>query len=485
MGRIGIHAFKAVPSTYHMVLKFPTRNSVGEAKGDQKMARSCYVAALRPDRTRGSDVFAWKAADMPGSDPNFITHRLNVDPTRKIVKQKKRTYAPDRLKAIKKEVEKLLEAGFIEEIQFPEKMANPVMVKKAKGKWRMCIDFTGLNDACPKHCYPLPRIDTLIGATAGYEMLSFMDGFSGYNQIKMHKDDTFKVDHISPLGEEFEVLRNHKMMLNPTKYAFGVGAGNFLGHMVSKWGIEANPDKIKAIMDMDPPCSIKDVQKMTGRIAALGSGAGPVLQSLDGFMIEYALKLDIPTTNNEAEYEALIAGLGLARAVRDKNLKVCGDSILVVAQVNGEFKAKDDTMAKYLRVVKGMLTQFDEWYAEHVLKEENTTADALSQFASSEIENYPRSIYFQVLKTTIIHVINLIAPVGVASYWIDPIKTHLETAWLPNNAQEARKLSVRALRYSLIEGLLYKRSFVIPYLKCLRPHEAEEALKDAYEGIYG
>ncbi|XP_074351461.1 uncharacterized protein LOC141690573 [Apium graveolens] len=186
-------------------------------------------------------------------------------------------------------------------------------------------------------------------------------------------------------------------------------------------------------------------------------------------MIEYALKLDFPPMNNEAEYEALIAGLGLARAVRAKNLKVCGDSRLVVAQVNGEFEAKDETMAKYLRVVKGILTQFDEWYVEHVPREEYTTADALSQFASSEVENYPRNIYFQVLKTLTIYVINMIAPVGVASCWIDPIKTHLKTGWLSDDAQEARKLSVRALRYSLIEGLLYKRSFVIPYLKCLRP----------------
>ncbi|XP_074346954.1 uncharacterized protein LOC141685769 [Apium graveolens] len=178
-------------------------------------------------------------------------------------------------------------------------------------------------------------------------------------------------------------------------------------------------------------------------------------------MIEYALKFYFTTTNNEAEYKALIAGLGLARAVRAKNLKVCGHSRLVVAQVNGEFEAKDDTMAKYLRVVKGIPTHFDEWYAEHVPREENTTADALSQSASSEIENYSRSIYFQVLKTPTIHVINLIAPVGVASCWIDPIKTHFETGWLPDDAHEARMLL------------------------CLRPLEAEEALKEAHEGICG
>ncbi|XP_074359789.1 uncharacterized protein LOC141699884 [Apium graveolens] len=188
------------------------------------------------------------------------------------------------------------------------------------------------------------------------------------------------------------------------------------------------------------------------------SGAGLVLQSPDGFMIG---------------------------AVRAKNLKVCGDSRLVTAQVNGEFEPKDDTMAMYLRVVKGILTQFDEWYAKHVPIEENTTADALSQFASTEIENYPRSIYFQVLKTPTIHVKNMIAPVGVTSCWIDPIKTHLETGWLTDDAQKERKLSIRALRYSLIEGFLYKRSFVIPYLKYLRPLEAEEALKEAHEGIYG
>ena len=385
LGRTGISAFQAVASTYHLKIKFPSRNGVGQEKGDQQMARSCYIAALRPDGIGGqvlpiedmdvredeerrgkpaedlipfpldiinpekvtyvraslqeplkgkmvtflqenNDVFAWTAADMPGIDPQLITHKLNVDPMRKTVKQKKRSFAPERQEAIKQEVEKLLEAGFIEEIQYPEWLANPVMVKKANGKWRMCIDFTDLNDACPKDCYPLPRIDTLIDATAGHEMLSFMDGFSGYNQIKMDKDDTSKVsfitdfgvfcylvmafglknagatyqrlvnkifkdligktmevyvddmlvksldkaDHISHLQEAFEVLRHHKMMLNPAKCAFGVGSGKFLGLMVSKRGIEANPDKIRAILDMEAPTSIKDVQKLTGRLAALG-----------------------------------------------------------------------------------------------------------------------------------------------------------------------------------------------------------------------
>ena len=89
------------------------------------------------------------------------------------------------------------------------------------------------------------------------------------------------------------------------------------------------------------------------------NGAGLVLQSPDGFVIEYALKLDFPTTNNEAEYEALIAGLGLTGVLRVKDLKVCGDPRLVVSQVNGEFEARDETMSKYLRFVKAIITQFD------------------------------------------------------------------------------------------------------------------------------
>ncbi|KAL8102823.1 hypothetical protein AgCh_027373 [Apium graveolens] len=128
-------------------------------------------------------------SNRPGIDPELITHKLNVNPNRKTVNQKRRSFAPERQEAIKNEVENLLEAGFIEEIQFPERLANPVMVKKANGKWRMCVNFTDLNDVCLKDCFPLPRIDTLIDVTDGHEMLSFMDAFSGYNQIKMDKDD--------------------------------------------------------------------------------------------------------------------------------------------------------------------------------------------------------------------------------------------------------------------------------------------------------
>ena len=126
---------------------------------------------------------------MPGIDPSVITHHLNVYPSSKPVHQKKRVFASKWDNAIKEEVQKLTTTEFIREVYYLGWLANVVMVKKANGKWRMCIDFTDLNKACPNDSYPMPRIDQLVDSTVGHQLLSFMDAFSGYNQIKMDETD--------------------------------------------------------------------------------------------------------------------------------------------------------------------------------------------------------------------------------------------------------------------------------------------------------
>ncbi|XP_074374516.1 uncharacterized protein LOC141714919 [Apium graveolens] len=141
-------------------------------------------------------------------------------------------------------------------------------------------------------------------------------------------------------------------------------------------------------------------------------------------------------------------------------------------------------MAKYVRLVRAVMTQFDEYHVEHIPREENIKADALSKFSSSEIEESSGSIYFRILKTRSIDV-KLVAPIGLGISSIDPIKAHIQTGWLPNDVTEARKLAVRALRYFLINEILYKRSFAVPYLRCLRPDEARLALEEVHEGICG
>ena len=249
IGRPTLNKWKVATSTYCLKIKFPIDNGIGEVKGDQVLARECYQAilarkenhtwvieekdedriealetvelvegeankmakigtTLSPEiRTRlirflkeNLDVFAWSHDDMPGISSEVIQHKLNVDPERKPIQQRRRTFAPERDQAVAGEVTKLLTAGFIREVYYLEWLANVVLVKKANGKWRMCVDFSDLNKACPKDSYPLPRIDQLVDSTAGHKLLTFMDTFSGYNQIKMAEEDQEKTAFITSQG---------------------------------------------------------------------------------------------------------------------------------------------------------------------------------------------------------------------------------------------------------------------------------------------
>jgi hypothetical protein len=112
------------------------------------------------------DVFAWSANDLYGVNRDVIKHSLNVDPSFRHRKQRLRKMSDDKVEGAQNEMKRLLSAGVIREVKYLEWLANTVMVKKANGKWRMCIDFTDLNKACPKDEFPLPRIDSLVDATA-------------------------------------------------------------------------------------------------------------------------------------------------------------------------------------------------------------------------------------------------------------------------------------------------------------------------------
>ncbi|KAL5762422.1 hypothetical protein ACOSP7_018686 [Xanthoceras sorbifolium] len=189
----------------------------------------------------------------------------------------------------------------------------------------MCLDLTDLNKSCPKDGFPLPKIDQLVDATASHDLISFMDAYSGYNQIKMHASDEEKTtfttyqglycytvmpfglknagaiyqrlvnqmfakqigqtmevyvddmltkslttkEHTHNLRETFKVPREYEMKLNPDKCVFSVASGKFLGFLVHQKGIEANPEKIDALVKMKPPKTLKEFQCLTGCLAAL------------------------------------------------------------------------------------------------------------------------------------------------------------------------------------------------------------------------
>uniref|UniRef100_A0A2N9I0U3 Uncharacterized protein n=1 Tax=Fagus sylvatica TaxID=28930 RepID=A0A2N9I0U3_FAGSY len=730
IGRPTLNKLRAVTSTYHLLVRFPTEHGIGELKGDQATARECYFASLGPEATHQTmkideghklvepteelesnlDVFAWTHDDMPGIDPATICHKLNVDPSIRPIKQKRRVFAPDRNQAISDEVEKLLTAGFIREVFYPDWLANVVMVKKANGKWRMCVDFTDLNKACPKDSFPLPRIDQLVDSTAGHRLLTFMDAFSGYNQIMMDDTDQEKTSfitskglfcykvmpfglknagatyqrlmnkmfhhqikrnvevyvddmlvktkderkHLEDLKETFETLRRYRMKLNPNKCVFGVSSGKFLGFMVSQRGIEANPDKIKAVLEMTPPRTTKETLRkafvwtdecqksfeelkkyltsppllspsqqgealslylavsptavssaliredggtqlpvyytskafqgaeerypameklalalviaarklrpyfqshkiivltnhplrkamnkpdaagrliqwavelsefdieyhprqaikaqaladfiaeftvtenepseqkpdeeweveIDGSSAKGAGGVGIVFKTPEGHLLKHSTRLQYPTTNNEAEYEALLTSLRIAKEPGASRLKIRSDSQLIVGQVNGEYEAREDRMAKYLKLVRNAMEWFDEVMLVQVPREQNTEADALAKLASSDEAT---DQYIEVQHSPS-HLEEELSPINVSNSWMTPIVNYLEDETLPSDPVEARKLKFRCTRFVLIQGILYKRGFSLPYLRCLDKAEADYVMREVHEGICG
>jgi hypothetical protein len=139
-------------------------------------------------------------SDMAGILWEVAEHSLDIRPNSKPMKQRLRCFDELKRRMIGEDVQKLLAAGFIKEVFHPEWLANLVLVKKKNGKWRMCVDYTSLNKACPKVPFSLPRIDQIVNSTAGCEFLSFLDAYSGYHQIKMKESDQLATCFITPFG---------------------------------------------------------------------------------------------------------------------------------------------------------------------------------------------------------------------------------------------------------------------------------------------
>ncbi|XP_024023264.1 uncharacterized protein K02A2.6-like [Morus notabilis] len=411
---------------------------------------------------------------MEGIDSEIICHSLNIDPSYPPKRQKRRPMNPERYEALKKEVDKLINNGFIREAHYPRWVSNPVLVVKPNGSWKTCVDFNDLNKACPKDGFLLPQIDQMVDATAGHEMLNFMDAYSGYNQIPMHPADeehtsfitnrdlycykvmpfglknagaTYKrlvnkmfaqqlkksmevyvddmlvksaraTQHVDHLGEMFGILRKYHMKLNPQKCAFGVGSGKFLRFMAS---------------------------------------------------------------NNEAEYEALIAELRLASHLKIERLNIFNDSQLIVGQVKEEYQARGEKIGAYLRKVKEELVKFKNYEMLHIPRAKNANADTLAKLASSKdsdalgvipIEELERPTIKKIIETLIIQ---------TGESWMTPLVQYLMDAKLQNNKYDARRIRYRAAIYLLYDGLLYRRGYSTHLQRCLDNNEAQKVLQEIHE----
>uniref|UniRef100_A0A2N9G8J0 RNA-directed DNA polymerase n=1 Tax=Fagus sylvatica TaxID=28930 RepID=A0A2N9G8J0_FAGSY len=622
VGRDWLHRMKAVPSTLHQKLRFPTEEGVMEINGDQAPAavtdklaaekdpKKVYFDPSEPefyfligtnlsvDDRQGlvtllmgfRDVFAWSVYEAPGVSPDLACHSLNISGDAKPVSQKRRKLAPERAEIVAKEVERLLEANAIRSVQYPTWLSNTVVVKKKNGKWRVCVDFTDLNRACPKDPFPLPRIDQLVDSASGHERMSFLDAFQGYHQIPMAHSDQEKTAFITPKGVycyrvmpfglknagatyQRMVTASQRRQAGPTldRDDCSVWVGLFLVRLIAvsehavsavlvretnegqrpvffvsktmdetesrylplekaalaliqaakklphyfqantvtvltdlplkmlmhssdfsgritRWGVhlgslgvEYKPrTSIKGQVLADfvaefqgkeastesnytpSPCVIGDSSEwklfVDGASNMKGAGAGAVLVSPEGLILEQAVRLGFLASNNEAEYEALLIGLRSALRLGADRLQVFCDSQLVVNHISGEYSARDERMMTYLSITKSLLSKFESVQVEQVLSAPSTLIDTVDRVCGTNME----------------------------PSWMDPLIAYLRDNCLPQDSKAANVIKRKAPRYWLSkEGNLYKRSFSGPYLLCVHPSLVDDLLYEIHEGICG
>jgi hypothetical protein len=141
---------------------------------------------------KNKDVFAWSAKDLQGVDRDIIENTLETDEKITLKKQKLRKMSEEKVKAVEAEVQRLQDAKVIREVLYAVCLVNTFPIKKKTGKWRMCVDFTDLNKACKKDDFPLERVDKIVDDATNSEMLSLLDMFSGYHQIRVRREDEEK-----------------------------------------------------------------------------------------------------------------------------------------------------------------------------------------------------------------------------------------------------------------------------------------------------
>nr|CAD39935.2 OSJNBa0091C12.13 [Oryza sativa Japonica Group]CAD40163.2 OSJNBa0061A09.2 [Oryza sativa Japonica Group] len=296
------------------------------------------------------DCFAWEYYKMPGLSRSIVEHRLPIKPGVRPHQQPPRRCKADMLEPVKAEIKRLYDAGFIHPCRYAEWVSSIVPVIKKNGKVRVCIDFRDLNKATPKDEYPMPVADQLVDAASGHKILSFMDGNAGYNQIFMAEEDihqtafrchgaiglfewvvmTFGLksagatyqramnyiyhdligwlvevyiddvvvkskeieDHIANLRKFFERTRKYGQKMNPTKCAFGVSAGQFLGFLVHERGIDITQRSVIAIKKIQPPENKTELQEMIGKINFARRFISNLSGTLEPFMPLLRLKAD-------------------------------------------------------------------------------------------------------------------------------------------------------------------------------------------------
>ncbi|XP_075515416.1 uncharacterized protein LOC142550060 [Primulina tabacum] len=212
-----------------------------------------------------------------------------------------------------------------------------------------------------------------------------------------------------------------------------------------------------------------------------GCGVGVIVVAPSGEKIKLALRIDSRVTNNEAEYEAVLLGLQAAQEVGASRVIIYSDSQLVAQQIKGAYEARDEKMLKYLKLITARAATFTDWSIEQIPREENGEADSLAKLATSMSKVSTREI---MCFTRLVLSVDEASPTQMTS-WMTPLIEYIVQAKLPSDRAQALKIKKQAPRFTLLNNILYRRSYQGPLLKCVSESEEEYILREIHEGCCG
>ncbi|GJW35494.1 reverse transcriptase domain-containing protein [Tanacetum coccineum] len=252
--------------------------------------------------------------------------------------------------------------------------------------------------------------------------------------------------------------------------------GQILADFIVERPDEESPDELMAEPEELPePWTLF----IDGSSCIDGSGAGLILTNPEGVEFTYAKRFRFEATNNEA----LIGGIRIAEQMGVKNLQANVDSRLIANQVNGSYVAKESGMVQYLKKVKTLASNFKEFSIKQVPRSENKKVDALSKIASTSFAHLSKQVLVEELMEKSIHereVLSIVEEEGQT--WMTPIYKYLTKEILPEDKKKAMVVRRKASRYTIINGTLYKKSFLGPWLRCVGPLQANYVLREIHEG---
>ncbi|XP_050259998.1 uncharacterized protein LOC126705091 [Quercus robur] len=417
LGRPTLNSWKAVTSTYHLMIKFPIDYEVGELRGSQMAAHECYVAMMEME----DQVQALSIEE----------HRTGIEAN------------PDKIQAIME-------------------MAPPRNVKEVQshnGKIAALNRFMSrVTDKCLPFFRTLKRsFEWTAECQQAFEELKAYLSSPPLLSPSQPGEELFLYLAVSPITISAALVREEEKVQKPVYYASRVlrGAEERYSLMeklafalvtaieLSEFDIQYHPRtaiKGQIVADFitefthDEDKGAEESSHWSiytdGLSNRQAGGAGIILLSAEGDIIECMVRLDFPATNNESEYEALIAGLDLAKAVGAARVVIYCDSQVITNQINGDYECKGERMERYL--------------------------DQLSPLIG------PSNVQ----------------EIGSNSSWTAPLVSYLKDGVLPDGKEVARKLKVQAARFILIKDVLYKRGFSRPYLRCLGMEEANYVMRE-------